>query len=63
MYQKTTAVPIAYTYSEPVTFYEYAFETATIARNAHVKNIFKSNGYINTEPLKKMCSVIDASQY
>ncbi|MGC1392343.1 MAG: AmmeMemoRadiSam system radical SAM enzyme [Bacteroidales bacterium] len=52
---------IAYTYSEPVTFYEYVFETATLARNAGVKNIFKSNGYINPEPLKKLCTVIDAA--
>jgi pyruvate formate lyase activating enzyme len=52
---------IAYTYSEPVTFYEYVFETATIAREEGIKNIFKSNGYINPEPLKKLCGVIDAA--
>lgn len=52
---------IAFTYSEPTTFYEYTFETATLARNAGIKNIYKSNGYINTEPLKKICSVIDAA--
>jgi pyruvate formate lyase activating enzyme len=52
---------IAYTYSEPNTFYEYAFDTATIARSRGVKNIFKSNGYINTEPLKQLCTVIDAA--
>jgi pyruvate formate lyase activating enzyme len=52
---------IAYTYSEPVTFYEYVFETATIAREEGIKNIFKSNGYINPEPLKKLCAVIDAA--
>lgn len=52
---------IAYTYSEPITFYEYVFETASLARNAGVKNIMKSNGYINREPLKKLCSVIDAA--
>jgi pyruvate formate lyase activating enzyme len=52
---------IAYTYSEPITFYEYVFETATIARKEGVKNIFKSNGYINPEPLKKLCGVIDAA--
>jgi pyruvate formate lyase activating enzyme len=52
---------IAYTYSEPITFYEYVFETATLARTAGVKNIFKSNGYINRDPLKKICSVIDAA--
>jgi pyruvate formate lyase activating enzyme len=52
---------IAYTYSEPVTFYEYVFETATIARRSGVKNIVKSNGYINPEPLKKLCTVIDGA--
>jgi pyruvate formate lyase activating enzyme len=52
---------IAYTYSEPVTFYEYVFDTATLARKAGIKNILKSNGYINEEPLKKLCSVIDAA--
>jgi pyruvate formate lyase activating enzyme len=59
--QKSSCSSIAYTYSEPVTFYEYAFETASVARNSGIKNIFKSNGYINSEPLKKMCSVIDAA--
>lgn len=52
---------IAYTYSEPNTFYEYALETAIIARKRGIKNIFKSNGYINPEPLKKICEVIDAA--
>jgi len=52
---------IAYTYSEPVTFYEYAFDTASLAKKAGIKNIFKSNGYIYPDPLKKLCSVIDAA--
>jgi pyruvate formate lyase activating enzyme len=52
---------IAYTYSEPITFYEYAYETASLARDSGIKNIFKSNGYINREPLIKMCGVIDAA--
>jgi pyruvate formate lyase activating enzyme len=52
---------IAYTYTEPVTFYEYVYETAIMARKAGIKNIIKSNGYINTEPLKKLCTVIDAA--
>ena len=52
---------IAYTYSEPVTAYEYVYETATIARKEGVKNVIKSNGYIYPEPLKKLCSVIDAA--
>ncbi|MBI5010210.1 MAG: radical SAM protein, partial [Bacteroidia bacterium] len=52
---------IAYTYSEPVTFYEYVYETARIARKSGIKNIMKSNGYINPEPLRNLCSVIDAA--
>lgn len=52
---------IAYTYSEPTTFYEYSYETAVLARKAGIKNVVKSNGYINQEPLKKLCSVIDAA--
>ena len=52
---------IAYTYSEPVTFYEYAYDTAVLAKQAGIRNIFKSNGYIYPEPLKKLCGVIDAA--
>lgn len=52
---------IAYTYSEPITFYEYAYDTAVLARRAGIKNIFKSNGYIYPEPLKKLCTVLDAA--
>lgn len=52
---------IAYTYSEPVTFYEYAYDTAVLAKKAGIKNIFKSNGYIYPEPLKKLCSVLDGA--
>jgi pyruvate formate lyase activating enzyme len=52
---------IAYTYSEPTTFYEYMFETASVAHKSGVKNIIKSNGYINPEPLRKLCTVIDGA--
>jgi pyruvate formate lyase activating enzyme len=52
---------IAYTYSEPVTFYEYVYDTASLAKKAGIKNIIKSNGYIYPDPLKKLCSVIDAA--
>jgi pyruvate formate lyase activating enzyme len=59
--QRNNCASIAYTYSEPVTFYEYVFETATLARKAGIRNLIKSNGYINPEPLRKLCSVIDAA--
>ena len=52
---------IAYTYSEPNTFYEYAYDTAKLARAAKVRNVWKSSGYINEEPLRRLCKVIDAA--
>lgn len=52
---------IAYTYSEPVTFYEYAYDTARLAREKGIRNVWKSNGYINELPLRKLCKVIDAA--
>ncbi len=52
---------IAYTYSEPTTFYEYAYETAKRARERGIRNVWKSNGYINETPLRKLCKVIDAA--
>jgi len=52
---------IAYTYSEPTTFYEYAYDTAKLAREKKIRNVWKSAGYINEEPLRKLCKYIDAA--
>lgn len=52
---------IAYTYSEPITFYEYTYDTSIIARKANIGNILVSAGYIHEEPLRKLCQVIDAA--
>jgi len=52
---------IAYTYSEPITFYEYTFDSATLAKQAGIGNVMVTAGYINKEPLQKLCKVIDAA--
>ena len=52
---------IAYTYSEPITFYEYTYDTSLLARLAGIKNVLVSAGYINKEPLLKLCKVTDAA--
>jgi pyruvate formate lyase activating enzyme len=52
---------IAYTYSEPIAYYEYTLETSKQANAAGIKNVFISNGYINKEPLKELCKYIDAA--
>lgn len=52
---------IAYTYSEAVTFYEYTFDTARRAREAGIRNVLVSNGYINREPLIELCKYLDGA--
>ncbi len=53
-------IGIAYTYNEPFTFYEFMLDTAKLAHYKGLKNVVVSNGYINTEPLKKILPFIDA---
>ena len=52
---------IAYTYSEPIIFYEYVYDTAKIARLKGLKNVFVSAGYINEQPLRDICKYLDAA--
>jgi pyruvate formate lyase activating enzyme len=56
-----TCRSIAYTYSEPITWYEYLYHTSMLAREAGIKNVMVSAGYINNEPLLDLCKVIDAA--
>ncbi len=52
---------IAYTYSEPITFYEYTLDSSRIAREKGVRNVMVSAGYINEEPLRNLAPFIDAA--
>jgi pyruvate formate lyase activating enzyme len=52
---------ISYTYTEPTIFYEYMLDTAKLAKKQGIKNTIVSNGFINPEPLKELCSYIDAA--
>ncbi|HNY03199.1 MAG TPA: AmmeMemoRadiSam system radical SAM enzyme [Bacteroidales bacterium] len=52
---------IAYTYSEPIAFFEYMIDTARLARAKGIKNLLISNGYINERPLLDLCKYIDAA--
>ena len=52
---------IAYTYSEPTTFFEYMIDTARLAKAAGINNLWISNGYINKKPLLEFCKVLDGA--
>ncbi len=59
--QKARARSIAYTYSEPSTFFEYMIDIARLARKADLYNLWVSNAYINKKPLLALCKVLDAA--
>ncbi|HII30358.1 AmmeMemoRadiSam system radical SAM enzyme [Candidatus Woesearchaeota archaeon CG08_land_8_20_14_0_20_47_9] len=52
---------VSYTYNEPTVFYEYMTDIAGLARKKGLKNVIVSNGFINPEPLNKLCRLIDAA--
>jgi len=54
---------ISYTYTEPTIFYEYMQDIAKLAKKSKIKNTAVTNGFINPEPLKKLCKLklIDGS--
>lgn len=52
---------ISYTYTEPTVFFEYAYDTAKLATEAGIKNVFVSNGYISAEALAGISPYLDAA--
>ncbi len=54
------SIGVAYTYSEPMIWFEFIKDTAPIVKERGGKNVFVTNGYINKEPLKELLSFADA---
>lgn len=51
---------ISYTYTEPTIFFEYAYETAKLARAAGLSNVFVTNGFMTTQALDTIKPYLDA---
>jgi pyruvate formate lyase activating enzyme len=51
---------IAFTYNEPTVFMEYLADTAAIARKQKLRCVLVSCGFMNADPLKEMCQLLDA---
>ena len=58
---QNNCVSIAYTYTEPTIYFEYAYDTTKIARQQGLLNIFVTNGFINPEPLKLVSQYLDGA--
>jgi pyruvate formate lyase activating enzyme len=52
---------ISYTYTEPTIFFEYAYDTARLAREAGLANNFVTNGYMTAEALETVRPYLDAA--
>jgi len=52
---------IAYTYTEPSTFYEYMFDTAVVAKKRGIRNIYHSNGSLNSSAVAELSNVLDGA--
>jgi len=51
---------IAYTYSEPIVFYEYMYDIAEIAHRNSIKSVMITGGYIEKKPLRQLLTQLDA---
>jgi pyruvate formate lyase activating enzyme len=52
---------IAYTYTEPTIFFEYMRDTARLAKQRGLRNVWVTCGYIEDAPLRELCQYIDAA--
>jgi len=52
---------VAYTYTDPVVYYEYALESSIKVHEAGLKNVLVTAGYINKAPWRALCRHIDGA--
>lgn len=58
---KSGSESIAYTYTEPTIFFEYAYDTARLAHQRGLRNVFVTNGYMTAEMLETMDPYLDGA--
>lgn len=58
--KKPGNIGIAFTYNEPVVWFEYMYDIARLAKDAGLKTVMVTNGFINKEPLVALLEYVDA---
>lgn len=58
---KNDSIGVAYTYTEPLIWFEYIMQVGKLIKDAGLKNVLVTNGYINPEPLEELLPLIDAA--
>ena len=57
---KAGNIGIAYTYNEPIIWYEYVYDTARLVQEAGMHNVLVTNGIIEEEPLRELLPYVGA---
>lgn len=52
---------IAYTYTDPVVYYEYTYDTAKLARAQNIRTVLVTAAYISKEPWRRLLEFVDAA--
>jgi pyruvate formate lyase activating enzyme len=58
---KNNCASIAFTYTEPTIFFEYAYETAKSAKLSGIQNVFVTNGYMTRKAIDIIAPYLDAA--
>ncbi len=58
---RNNSIGVAYTYTEPLIWFEYVREAGRHIRERNLKNVLVTNGYINPGPLEELLPLIDAA--
>ncbi|MBU1084291.1 MAG: AmmeMemoRadiSam system radical SAM enzyme, partial [Candidatus Omnitrophica bacterium] len=59
--EKASCAGISYTYTEPTVFFEFAYETAKIAKQRGLSNSFVTNGFMTEEAIEIISPYLDAA--
>ncbi len=59
--KKHNCLSISYTYTEPTIFFEYAYDTAKLAKEAGLYNVFVTNGFMTRQALDTIKPYLDAA--
>jgi pyruvate formate lyase activating enzyme len=59
--QASGCASIAYTYTEPTIYFEFAYDCCRLAHDKNIKNIFVSNGYMTDEAVEMIAPYLDGA--
>ena len=59
--KKYNCKSVAFTYNDPIIFFEYAIDTAKLCRQNNIKTVVVTSGFINKEPAREFFAYMDAA--